>query len=602
MSSWAAATVLLLALSLLSFLYFRQKTPEPAGAVQFQVPLPDKTNMATGTAFAVSPDGRCLAFASADADGTQRIWLRSLDSLETRPLLGTESGYIGIMFWSPDGRFIAYDAGAKLKKIDISGGPTQTLCDNLGRLLTGGSWNRDGLIIFGLTGRGLMRVSAAGGAPSPLAMPKKAEDNANACSPIFLPDGRHFIYYRASSKPENDGGFIASLDAKPNDQDFRKILATNRWPILYVPSQNSGPGWLLFVREQTLMAQPFDDKRQELSGDPVPVANQIGLMLNGAYYSASMNGVIVYRTGSVAQFNQAAWFDRKGNVLGSTGVSGFLLAPALSPDGALVAIGIVSVDMQSPDLWLLDSVKGTNTRFTFGKGANLNPIWSPDGSRIIFASKSDGGVFNLYQKQAGGAKEEELLLKSSENKTPTSWSRDGRFLLYSVEDPKTKSDLWVLPMEGNARPLCLLRTEFNEADGRFSPDMRWIAYQSDESGRNEVYVRLFQQASGGASSGAGGKWLVSRDGGSAPRWRGDGRELYYRGSNGRVMAVEIVAGKVFRAGTPEPLFQPPPSIQSAMGFDVSADGNRFLLMTATSTEKTTSPFTVILNWSSLLKK
>jgi len=185
--AWGVATVLLLALSLLSFLYFRQKTPEPAAAAQFQVPLPDKMNMAEGSAFAVSPDGRRLAFAAGDADGTQRIWLRSLDSLEARPLSGTESKYIGIMFWSPDGRFIAYDAGAKLRKIDVSGGPPQTLCDNLGSLLTGGSWNRDGLIIFGLTAQGLMRVSAAGGAPSPLTMPKKAGDNVNALSPIFLP-------------------------------------------------------------------------------------------------------------------------------------------------------------------------------------------------------------------------------------------------------------------------------------------------------------------------------------------------------------------------------------------------------------------------------
>jgi len=600
--AWGVATVLLLALSLLSFLYFRQKTPEPAGAAQFQVPLPDKTNMATGAAFAVSPDGRRLAFAAADADGKQRIWLRSLDSLEARPLLGTESGYIGIMFWSPDGRFIAYDAGAKLIKIDLSGSPPQTLCDNLGSLLTGGSWNRDGLIIFGLTGQGLMRVSAAGGAPSPLAIPQKAGHKVSACFPIFLPDGRHFIYYNMSPTPENEGGFISSLDAK--EQDFRKILSTNRAPILYAPSQNSGPGWLLFVREQTLMAQPFDDKRQELSGDSIPLANQIGLMHFLAYFSASTNGVIVYRAGSGTQFNQAAWFDRKGNILSSTGDPGLLMDPALSPDGALVAVGYGNDDLQSMDLWLLDSVKGTNTRFTFGKGMNRSPIWSSDGSGIIFASKikSDGGVFDLYQKLASGAKEEELLLKTSENKTPTSWSRDGRFLLYSVEDPKTKSDLWVLPTEGNAGPLCLLRTEFNEGDGRFSPDMRWIAYQSDESGRSEVYVRMFQQASGGASLGAGEKWLVSREGGSAPRWRGDGRELCYRDSNGRVMSVEIMAGKTFKAGIPKPLFQPSPSIQSAFGYDVSADGRRFLMMAAASTEKTSSPFTVILNWTSLLNK
>ena len=313
-------------------------------------------------------------------------------------------------------------------------------------------------------------------------------------------------------------------------------------------------------------------------------------------------GVLVYRSGGGELLSQAVWFDRQGKSLGTAGEASDHYGLALSPDGTRAAISLMGQASSSMDLWLLDFARGTNTRFTFGQGSNVLPVWSPDGSRIIFTSSRDGAL-NLYQKAASGVKDEEQLLKSSDSKYPTSWSSDGRFLLYTAVDPKTKEGLWVLPLEGDRKPMPFLRTEFNELDGRFSPDMRWVAYQSDESGNNEIYIRGFSPTSG-ASMDTSGKWQVSVGGGTGPRWRRDGKELYYRAPDGKVMAVEIMARQAFQSGTPKPLFQVPliPGRTIPISiWDVTSDGSRFLLTTP-ATESSPSPFTVILNWTAILKK
>jgi Tol biopolymer transport system component len=382
-------------------------------------------------------------------------------------------------------------------------------------------------------------------------------------------------------------------------------MTTSR-PALYVPAQDSATGHLLFMRERTLLSQAFDDKRLELAGEPVPVAEQVDFDRAGGFFSASTNGVLAYRSGGAGQLVQATWFDRQGKVLGTAGEPGeFVTWLSLAPDEARAAIGLFNGLKASShaDLWLLDFERGTNTRFTFEQGRNDAPIWSQDGGRIIFASKRDG-AFNLYQKAASGVKNEELLLKSSEDKYPTSWSRDGRFLLYTLIDPKTKGDLWVLPLEGSRKPIPFLRTEFNECDGRFSPDMRWVAYTSDESGSKEIYVQGFSQSSGGTLSEMGGQWLISKGGGIGARWRGDGKELYYCAPDGKVMAVEVTAGTVFQAGPPKPLFQAQFAItpRELPSWDVTSNGNRFLIAKPVVAEGTPSPFTVVLNWTALLKR
>jgi Tol biopolymer transport system component len=418
--------------------------------------------------------------------------------------------------------------------------------------------------------------------------------------PQFLPDGRHFIYKRASSDPGNTGIYLGSLDAKPEEQS-RKPLLPSLYGAVYVPSATTDSGHLLFVREGTLLAQPFDARRMQSVDDPVAVAEGLGTFIDFAFFSAATDGALVYRTGS-GGFQGLAWFDRQGKTLGTAGEpAAIYLSLCLSPDGARAAVGRISSQSSIPAIWLLDFSRGTSTRFTFGSSGAEYAVWSPDGTRLILAS-NQSGVMDLYQKSASGATDEQLLLKSTEDKFPTSWSRVGRLLLYTAEDPETKADLWVLPLEGDKKPFPFLRTEFNEQDGQFSPDGRWVAYSSDESGRMEVYVRPFSKESTGAS-GTGGKWLISNGGGSNPRWRGDGRELYYTALDEKLTAVEVTTNPVFQAGVPKALFQAPVLFSSsAFGrWDVTADGKRFLFGTPAA-QSAQVPFTVLLNWEAALKK
>jgi Tol biopolymer transport system component len=599
---WALLSAAVVALVVLGWAYQRvANAPAPtASAVRFQIPL--TANLAPGGgAFALSPDGHQLAFAATGSDGVSRLWIRSLDSLDARPLLGSESPLFAGLVWSPDSRYIAFDAGGKLKKIDVSGGVAETLCD-LSAVAVGGSWNRDGVIIFGQSPGVIMRVSANGGSLSPLTSLDSSRSEVQHDQPSFLPDGRHFIYLRSSSKAGDSGVYIGSLDAKPDQQDPKRLLATD-WGPAYVPSSDPGLGHLLFMRDGTLMAQPFDARRLEFSGESVAVAQHVETFVDGGLFSASANGVLAYRTGGGGEASQLTWFDRDGKVLGTVGEPGTYLALTLSPDGTRAAVTRLDSPGLIAALWLLDLSRGTSTRFTFGANSVESlGAWSPDGSRIIFNS-SPGGVYDLYQKLTSGVKDEELLLKSSESKHPESWSRDGRFLLYETLDPRTtKEDLWVLPLEGGNKPLPFLRTEFNNNEGQFSPDGRWVAYVSDESGRTEIYVRTFSPDSMTAASDRAGKWLISTGGGNGPRWRGDGKELYYLASDGKLMAVEIATNPVFRAGVPKALFQAPQSVSTIQHWwDLTSDGKRFLFP-ARAGQVAQAPFTVVLNWQAELKK
>ena len=564
----------------------------PTQLFRFKISVPERMALAASGVLALSPDGRQLAFAAAGADGVVRLWIRSLDSLEVRPLLGTESAAFPPFFWSPDSRYVAFDAGGKLKKIDVSVCLPQTVCDTAG-LVVGGSWNRDGVIIFGSSTAGLMRVPSNGGSASPLTTLNSSRGEVRHVLPSFLPDGRHFIYVRSSNKPENYGIYIGSLDAAPEEQDSKPLLGT-KFGAAYVPSPGAGPGQLLFVRDGKLFAQPFDARRLELSGEPISVAEQVATFLDGALFSASANGILVYRGGG-SHGGQLTWFDRRGKRLGTVGVPGAYLTVALSLDGTRAAVSRLDAN---PALWLVDLSRGTAARFTFGSSAALLGTWSPDSTRIIFAS---GSTMDLYQKSASGVRDAELLLETNEPKWPMNCSQDGRFLLYTTMNPKTtKRDLWLLPLEGEKTPFPLLSTEFNHRNGQLSPDGRWLAYTSDESGRDEVYVRTFSPESSGAASDEG-KWLLSTHGGSEPQWRGDGKELYYLAPDRNVMAVECVTTPVFVAGPPKALFAAPQSTATfPYGWDVTPDGKRFLF--SAQEEQKEAPFTVVLNWTSLLKK
>ena len=583
----------------LAFLHSRQKPI--ATAVSLEMPLPKNASLSPDGSFALSPDGRQLAFYAAGSDGVQRLWVRSLDSPTARPLPGSDPHTGTPFFWSPDSRYIAFDAGGKLEKIDLSGDPPQTICD-LSGLAVGGSWSGDGVILFA-SSKGILRVSANGGPVTRLTAPDRSSHDV---LPVFLPDGRHFFYKRSSSKAGTSDIYIGSLDAKPDQQDTKQLLATD-YGVVYAPSSGSGSGSgsgmgrLLFLRDGTLMAQPFNTRRLALAGEPVTVAEPVAAYADFGFFSASKNGVLVYRTGGGGDL-QLTWFDRQGKVLGSVREPGDYRMPALSPDGTQAAVGLVNHQDNKRSLWLVDLSEGTSTRFTFGSADAENPIWSLDGKRILFASKPDGH-YDLYQKPANGATGEELLLKSDETKFATSVSRGGRFLLYYSIDPKTKRDLWVLPLEGDKKPFLFLRTASNEWDGHFSPDGQWVAYLSDESGHDEIYVRRFSPDSTEAATGAdtGGKWQVSYGGGEWPQWSKDGKELYYLTPDNKVMVVAVSANPVFQAGAAKLLFQAPPQASGGTFGDYTVDGKRFLFL-APAQQTGQAPFNVVLNWQEGLKK
>jgi eukaryotic-like serine/threonine-protein kinase len=604
--AWSVAALFILAFASTLFLYLRDRTTRfTTESIQLQIA--PTVALAPEGSFALSPDGRWLAFAARGSDGIERVWVRALTSLESRPLAGTEADYLAPLFWSPDSRYIAFTSGGKLKRIDVYGGPPQTLFDVHGYTV-GGTWNRDGMIIVGHANRGLMRFSLQDRAGTPVTMPNPALNESKHMFPVFLPDGRHFLYYCFSGDPKRNGEYIGSVDLKPEAQSSKLLLSTN-FEVAYVPSGGSGPAKLLFMQDQTLMAQSFDDKRLELVGEPRPVAEKVGSFMAFGFFSASTTGILAYRSGSAGHINQLTWFDRQGKTLGTAGDSGEYWGLSISPDGTRGAISWMN-SAQIPlsiDLWIFDFAQGTKTRFTFGEGSSQSPIWSPDGSRILFISNREKGLYDLYRKPSGGVKDAEVLFRSSEEKDVNSVSSDGRLLLYTAQRMKTGADLLTVPVEGRREPVPFLCTEFNEFDGHFSPDMRWVAYTSDESGGNEIYVRRFSRTPEGALSSEEGKWMISKGGGTGPRWKADGRELYYRSPDGTVMAAVISTDPAFQIKAVNPLFRTPATSLKLFGsyvyhyWDVLRDGSRFLIPTPVE-ESVPSLFTVVLNWPSLVKK
>jgi Tol biopolymer transport system component len=574
----SVAAVLAIALAAVAFLHFREKPTVPALPVQFQIPAP--TNARLEPFLSLSPDGRKVAYLAGD-----RLWVHFLASGQSRDLTVAE----GSPFWSPDSRFIGYPSENKVKKIEATGGPPQTVSDlPSGPAWGAGAWNQDDVIVFG-SSSGLFRVPASGGVPVQITAIDPARQERSHYCPSFLPDGRHFVYIRASTDQKKSAIYVGSVDAKPEQQSSKPLIASN-WGPVYAPSADPSTGYLLFMREGTLVAQPIDNRQLELKGQATPVAEQVGDDGGGTggygAFSASANDVLVYlRTPTPDR--QLTWYDRQGKVLGTAGEPGDYQGVALSPNGTRVAVSKRSG--RASNIWLLDLSRDTSTRFTFGSVIDSNPVWSPDGSRIIFRSRND-----LYQKPANGLKEAELLVKGSS--VASSWSRDGRFLLYDVRAPKSNDTIWVLPLDGDRKPVPFLVTEFNEYGARFSPDSHWVAYISDESGQSEIYVRSFAMNSAGTAVEAGGKWQISNGSGYAPRWRGDGRELYYLSEGGQAMAVEIATNPEFRPGKPQPLG----FASAGFGWDCAADCRRFLV--AVPKSKGPESYTVIMNWQAGLKQ
>ncbi len=578
------------------------KNSVQAEPVRLQIPLPKAPAARLTGLLALSPDGRQLAFAATGADGIPRIWIRALNSLEIRPLAGTESAG-GLLFWSPDSRFIAFDSGRKLRKIDISGGPPETLC-GLTLKGVGGSWNGDGVILFGQFGGPIMRVSAAGGVATPITTLDASQGDVAHTVPWFLPDGRRFLYLRDLG---TSGAIsVGSLDVKPEGQDSRRLVKSDFGPA-YMPSSGSDLGQLLFVRQTqdggTLMAQPLDARHLSLLGDPVRVQKEsVGVFLDSGLFSVSTNGTLAYWSPGNVE-SQFTWFDAQGKVVGTVGQPAPYSSVTLSVDGTRALVSRHTQDLNHA-LWLLDMSRGTSTRLELDPSAdNQTALWGSDGRSIIFNSFQAGRMAGIYEKSLSGGTDAVALTKSNDWKIPLSLSSDGRFLLY-VTPGETKPKLWVLPLEGRQQPVPFHPTEFDELDGRFSPDGRWVAYVSDESGRYELYVRPFSPGPLGQGIwNAGDKRLISEKGGSSPMWRQDGRELYYIDLDRKLMAVQLTAVSDFRAGVPRVLFQAPPRLPNNVFLSQwapSPDGKRFLFLVPETQGGV--PLTVVLNWQAGLKK
>ncbi len=609
------AALFALVASALAFIHFRE-TPPPQQALRSSITLPEHSSIHT---FALSPDGRTLVIA-ATVSGKRQLYLRPMDALQFQPMPFTEDGTYP--FWSPDSRNIGFFAQGKLKKVAASGGPSLVLCDaSNGR---GGTWNRDDVIVFSPNSIAvsLQRVAAAGGVPTDVV---KAQDGLY--NPVFLPDGRHFLYMILGGVATQTGIYVASLDQKADgdqrgdrpakgESNANRRILPDASSVQFAPPQRSGqPGHLLFVRQNTLMAVPFDASSAQVSGAVVPLADGVGLTSTTFYapVSVSENGVLLYQTSGVAGGGQLAWFDRSGKQLGLVGAPGAILTPAISPDEKQVAFSRQSGTVA--DLWVRDLSRGTETRFTSDASMNIAPFWSPKGDRIVFESNRRGGVYNLYSKAASGSGPEELLLPSSLTDVMNQWSRDGRFIVFHRFEPKTKRDLWVLPMDGpvsDRKPIPFLQSEFEELLGQLSPDSRWMAFTSDRSGRREVYVRPFHFSTATSVGDGEADYTISIAGGAQPRWRGDGEELFFVGADGKIMAASVKSAPLAVTGAPSPFETGDPTAlfeahlanagTNLFEYDVTSNGKRFLINTTGTEAASAPPLTVVTNWQAALKK
>jgi serine/threonine protein kinase len=587
-----AAIATALATTLAVGLVLRLRKEEPR-VIRTSILPPDNARFApvgvSGGPAAISPDGNLLVIPARNDAGEGLLWVRSLDSLTARPLQGTQEA--SYPFWSPDSRFIGFFADGKLKKVEASGGPIQPLCDAVdGR---GGTWNKEGIIVFTpYITAGLFRVADSG--DTPLAVTKLDESRAETSHrwPYFLPDGRHFLYF---ARGKASGIYLGSVDS----QDTKLILPSEA-QAAYSPSG----GHLVWWREGSLLAQSFNATRMELSGSAVPVAEHVlfSESQSVAIFSISQNGIMVLQNGGTLNADQLSWVDRSGKPVGKVPIGQANLAHVrISPDGQKIAV--TSSDpagFAKADVWLFDLARGVHTRFTFSQSAR-DAVWSPDGNRVAYASKTAKGT-GLFVKSATATSKEELLLDSPEVKRPWSWSGDGRFLAYMQQDvqpTKDKFDIWILPMSGDRKPFAFLQSDYEKDAPVFSPNGRWIAYSSEESGAAEIYVASFPDAAT--------KLQVSNHGGFSPVWRRDGKELFYLSMGGQLMTVGVAnEGSGLRLEAPESLFLMGFSLSRGgtplfqrQPFDVSPKGDRFAV-TSFATVKA-EPLTLVMNWDAELK-
>ena len=572
-----AAVTAAVAITLAVVLMSRRAPDQPRPVVRFGVVPPGSVAFSANSSFVrLSPAGDRIAIVALNTVGTPLIWVRPLDSLEAKPLEGTEGARQP--FWSPDGRSIGFfSPGGVIKRVPVDGGPTQTVTGGAISTGTGATWNQSGVILFSSLVGPIHRIAAAGGGESTMASALDASRQEDVHSfPEFLPDGHRFLYYAHSANPERDGIYVKSLEA--SDARFLVRASSN--------AVYAAPGYLLYARDGTLLAQPFDPDRATTAGEPVPLAERIDQSPESglAAFSVSNNGVLVYSSSPAASVSRLLWFDRAGHQLAQLGEPRNYRNPRISPDGARLAVELVD-NAGNRDVWLMDMARGVPVRFTFDPGRDASPVWSPDGKRIAWQ-----GNAAVYVKASSGEGHEERL--RGEPWIPDDWSRDGAALLYHPSPPL---QVWLRPLGADPvpeRPIIEGRGITTHA--RVSPDGHWVAFANADSGRFEIYVQNFPTPAG--------RWQVSSSGGLQPKWRQDGKELFYLGADGRMMAAPVSLGSLVEIGQPQPLFQTRIEVSTGITwhqYDVAPDGQRFLVNTP---ELVTSPATVVLNWPALLKR
>jgi serine/threonine protein kinase len=543
----------------------------------------------------LSPDGARMAFTARDEKSKVLLYVRSLTSLTAQPLPGTDDAIYP--FWSPDSKQIGFFAAGKLKKINADGGPPQDICDSVsGR---GGSWSKNGVIVFTPgSNQNLFSVPATGGTPEPASKLDVEKGENSHRWPWFLPDGKHFLYwsrtFRAGESPVLYIGELGLLQAR--------LLTKSETMAQYAS------GHLLFLRGQTLMAQAFTPGRMELSGEPQPIAEHIAV--NGAsiraMFSASETGTLVYQSGEALTGWDLVWWGREGKQMETVAQASRYIGPSLSPDGTRFAVTIFVGNQGIADIWVIDPVRATRTRLTFTSGittnANLGGVtWTPD-SKTIFYTTVSKGVFQIYAKASDGSSSERLVMESADATAyPSTVSPDGRYLVYvtRLNQNQTGDHIWALPLSGDAKsgggkPFPMVQDAFDERAPTVSPDGKWLAYQSNESGRPEIYITAFP--------GGGAKWQVTSNGGTTPKWRRDGKELFFLDPQDNIVAVDVnTPGNAVKLGAPHTLFQAV-GIQRDFGpYDVTADGRKFLINSGNLKEGT-EPVTLVQNWPAELKK
>ena len=588
------AALLAAGLAGLAYTHFRE-TPPPADVVRFQVALPDNVNFTQAGYSSISPDGRKIAFSAYGDDSTPRVWIRSLDSPTAAPLVEARISQVRPLgfIWSPDSRFVAFGDSKTLKRIAVDGGPSETLAE--APLVFGGSWRADGTILIG-TPTAIMKVPATGGTLTPVTKPAGPQE-AHAY-PVLLPDERHFLYVKGAQSGTRSI-LVGDLNAAADAQSTTPILTTD-YAVALAQSGVDAPTMVLFLRNDTLLAQEFDMSSLALKGEPVTVADQVASFADAAlgHFSASKTGALIYRSIS-GNNRQLTWFNRQGEVVGRPGERAPYGTMKVSPDGSKAVV--VQNDPRQPgnaDLWIVDLTSGASTRFTFDPGRDSQPVWSPDGRYVAWQSNR-GDQPDIYRKAADGSGMDERMGAPKDAVNLTDWTHNG-YLIFTLG-----GDVHALPVEADASgkrtPVPVIQSPAAERGAYVSPDNRWIAYMSGETGRDEVYVQPF--SAGGSK--ASGKWMVSRGTRGMARWRGDSKELLFLNGEGSVVAVDVAPGAAFQTSPPKTLFQLPLELLGNQNPGTMADATRDaqrLLLVMPVQENSQRELAVVLNWQAGVKR